>query len=187
VELFQVKKESEEESFEQFLTFMLDKQEFGVQLRRVQEIRGYTPIMPLPHVPPHIIGVINLRGTVVPVVDLRIKFGKPPVEYTKFTVIVIAKVGAKGMGLIVDSVSDVLSVLPDAVEAAPDFGSAPDARSVDRKVIKGIIKTGDRMAVLLDLDNLTASDQAASAAELATLSELDGAEAAAGLQPVGAN
>ncbi len=186
MELFQAKQESEEESFEQFLTFMLDNQEFGVPLQRVQEIRGYTRITPLPHVPPHIIGVINLRGTVLPVVDLRIKFGKPPVEYTKFTVIVIAKIGTKGMGLLVDAVSDVLALSPDAVEAAPDFGSAPDAQSVDRRVIKGIIKTEDRLAVLLDLDNLTASDQAATAAELAAMAE-NSAGPAAILEPLAAD
>src|SRR6202041_2087381 len=97
----------------QFLTFLLDEQEYGLELFRIQEICGYLPITPIPNVPAHVRGVMNLRGTVLPVVDLRMKFRLPTVEYNKFTVIVIAMVGEKTVGLLVDAVSDVLQVTQD--------------------------------------------------------------------------
>jgi chemotaxis signal transduction protein len=94
----------------QFLTFLLDEQQYGLELFKSKEIRGYAPVTPIPHVPAHVRGVMSLRGTVLPVVDLRMKFCLPPIEYNKFTVIVIAMVGAKMVGLLVDAVSDVLQV-----------------------------------------------------------------------------
>src|SRR5271168_921070 len=109
---------------QQFLTFLLDEQEYGLEIFRIREIRGYAPITPIPNVPSHVRGVMNLRGTVLPVVDLRMKFHLPPIEYNKFTVIVIAMVGDKMVGLLVDAVSDVLQVNHEAMRAAPDFGSA---------------------------------------------------------------
>jgi hypothetical protein len=87
----------------QFLTFLLDEQEYGLELFKIQEIRGYAPITPIPNVPAHVRGVMNLRGTVLPMVDLRMKFRLPPIEYNKFTVIVIAMVGEKMAGLLVDA------------------------------------------------------------------------------------
>jgi chemotaxis signal transduction protein len=87
----------------QFLTFLLDEQEYGLELFKIQEIRGYAPVTPIPNVPAHVRGVMNLRGTVLPVVDLRMKFRLPPIEYNKFTVIVIAMVGDKMVGLLVDA------------------------------------------------------------------------------------
>src|SRR6201994_5169999 len=108
----------------QFLTFLLDEREYGLELFRIQEICGYAPITPIPNVPPHVRGVMNLRGTVLPVVDLRMKFRLPPVEYNKFTVIVIAMVGEKMVGLLVDAVSDVLQVAQESIRDAPNFGSA---------------------------------------------------------------
>ena len=110
----------------QFLTFLLDEQEYGLELFKIQEIRGFVPVTPIPNVPAHVRGVMNLRGTVLPVVDLRMKFRLPPIEYNKFTVIVIAMVGEKMVGLLVDAVSDVLQVTQEAMRAAPDFGSAVD-------------------------------------------------------------
>src|ERR1035441_10746663 len=92
----------------QFLTFLLNDQEYGLDISKIREIRGYAPITPIPNVPPHVRGVMNLRGTILPVIDLRMKFHLPAVEYNKFTVIVIATVGAKTVGCLVDAVSDVL-------------------------------------------------------------------------------
>jgi purine-binding chemotaxis protein CheW len=133
----------------QFLTFLLDEQEYGLELFKIQEIRGYAPVTPIPNVPAHVRGVMNLRGTVLPVVDLRIKFRLPPIEYNKFTVIVIAMVGAKMVGLLVDAVSDVLQVAQEAMRAAPDFGSAIDTRFID-----GVFQTREHLAVALNLEKL---------------------------------
>ena len=128
----------------QFLTFLLDEQEYGLELFKIQEIRGYAPVTPIPNVPAHVRGVMNLRGTVLPVVDLRMKFRLPPIEYNKFTVIVIAMVGDKMVGLLVDAVSDVLQVAQEAMRAAPDFGS----------VIDGVFQTREHLAVALNLERL---------------------------------
>jgi purine-binding chemotaxis protein CheW len=133
----------------QFLTFLLDEQEYGLELFKIQEIRGYAPVTPIPNVPAHVRGVMNLRGTVLPVVDLRMKFRLPPIEYNKFTVIVIAMVGEKMVGLLVDAVSDVLQVAQEAMRAAPDFGSAVDTRFID-----GVFQTRERLAVALNLEKL---------------------------------
>ena len=133
----------------QFLTFLLESQEYGVELLSIQEIRGYTAITPIPNVLPHVRGVMNLRGTVLPVVDLRMKFGLPPVEYNKFTVILIAMIADKMVGLLVDSVSDVLEVAQDAMRKPPDFGTA-----VDTRFIAGVFETKERLAVALNLATL---------------------------------
>ena len=133
----------------QFLTFLLDEQQYGLELFKIKEIRGYAPVTPIPHVPAHVRGVMNLRGTVLPVVDLRMKFCLPPIEYNRFTVIVIAMVGEKMVGLLVDAVSDVLQVTQEAMLAAPDFGSA-----VDTRFINGVFQTRDRLAVALNLEKL---------------------------------
>jgi purine-binding chemotaxis protein CheW len=133
----------------QFLTFLLAEQEYGLELFKIKEIRGYAPVTPIPNVPAHVRGVMNLRGTVLPVVDLRMRFCLPPIEYDKFTVIVIAMVGDKTVGLLVDAVSDVLQVTQEAMRAAPDFGSA-----VDTRFINGVFQTSGRLAVALNLEKL---------------------------------
>ena len=133
----------------QFLTFLLDDQEYGLELFKIQEIRGYAPVTPIPNVPAHVRGVMNLRGTVLPVVDLRMKFRLPPIEYNKFTVIVIAMVADKMVGLLVDAVSDVLQVTHESMRAAPDFGSTVDTRFID-----GVFQTRDHLAVALNLEKL---------------------------------
>jgi len=134
---------------QQFLTFLLDDQEYGLELFKIREIRGYAPVTPIPNVPPHVCGVMNLRGTVLPVIDLRMKFKLKPVEYNKFTVIVIATVGDKTVGLLVDAVSDVLLVAQDAMRAAPDFGAG-----VDTRFINGVFQSREHLAVALNLEEL---------------------------------
>ncbi len=133
----------------QFLTFLLEEQEYGLELFKIQEIRGYAPVTPIPNVPAHVRGVMNLRGTVLPVVDLRMKFGLPAVEYNKFTVIVISMVADKTVGLLVDAVSDVLQVALDAIRPGPDFGSTIDTRFID-----GVFQSKERLAVALNLEKL---------------------------------
>jgi purine-binding chemotaxis protein CheW len=133
----------------QFLTFTLGREEFGFDLLKVQEIRGYTPITPLPNTPPHVRGVMNLRGTVVPVIGLREKFGMPAIAYDKFTVIVVVSVGAKVVGLVVDAVSDVLDLGPDAIEPPPEVGGG-----LDTSFITGMAKAGSRLLILVDIDRM---------------------------------
>ncbi|HEX4039158.1 MAG TPA: chemotaxis protein CheW [Acidobacteriaceae bacterium] len=138
----------------QFLTFLLEEREYGLELFRIQEICGYAPVTPIPNLPPHVRGVMNLRGTVLPVIDLRMKFRLPVVEYSKFTVIVIAKVQEKTVGLLVDAVSDVLQVKDDEIRPAPDFGAA-----VDTEFINGVFQTRDHLAVALNLEKLLAEEE----------------------------
>jgi len=141
---------------QQFLTFLLEEQEYGLELFKIREIRGYAPITPIPNVPSHVRGVMNLRGTVLPVIDLRMKFHLPPVEYNKFTVIVIATVANKTVGLLVDAVSDVLTVGLDAIREAPDFGAA-----VDTRFINGVFQSREHLAVALNLEQLLTESELA--------------------------
>lgn len=138
---------------DQWLTFMLDAQEYGIDILRVQEIKGWTPTTSIPNTPQHVRGVINLRGTIVPVVDLRSQFAMEEVEYTKFTVVIVVSVLHRGteriMGIVVDAVSDVYDVRPDDLQPTPDMGDA-----VDTRFIRGIATVNDRMVIALDVDRL---------------------------------
>ena len=133
----------------QFLTFNLGEELYGVDILRVQEIKGYTAVTKIPNTPPHIKGVLNLRGTIVPIVELRTKFGMPTIEYTTFTVIIVVVVRDKVMGLVVDSVSDVLNIDAKEIQPPPKFGA-----KVDVTFINGIGKSGDKLVALLDIDRL---------------------------------
>ena len=144
----------ETEASRQFLTFLLEDREYGLELFRIQEICGYAPITPIPNLPAHVRGVMNLRGAVLPVIDLRMKFRLPEAEYSKFTVIVIAKVEEKTVGLLVDAVSDVLHVSEKDLRPAPDFGA-----DVGTDFINGVFQTREHLAVALNLEKLlTASE-----------------------------
>ena len=133
----------------QYLTFLLNQEEYGLELLSIQEIRGYTTATPIPNVSPYVKGVINLRGTVLPIVDLRIAFGLSEVAYDKFTVIVVTRVGSRLVGLLVDAVSDVMDVKADGMQPPPDFGS-----HVDTRFIQGLFPTKAGLAVALDLHKL---------------------------------
>ena len=145
----------------QFLTFILGAEQYGVEILKVQEIRGYSAVTPIPNTPPHIKGVINLRGTVVPVVDLRTKFSMDSTEYNKFTVIIVVTVGRKVVGLVVDAVSDVLDIPALEMRATPELGAC-----VDTRFISGMAAIGDRMTVLLDIDRLLSEDEVVAAESL---------------------
>lgn len=145
----------------QYLTFTLGQEEYGLELLRVQEIKGYSPVTPIPNTPPHIKGVMNLRGAVIPIVDLRTRFGMQSIEYTQFNVVIVINVGGKTMGLLVDAVSDVLNVGPGEVRPAPDFGTQADTR-----FISGMASSGDKIAVLLDIAGLLSDADVALAAEI---------------------
>lgn len=133
----------------QFLTFQLGDELYGVDILRVQEIKGYTTVTKIPNTPPHIKGVLNLRGTIVPIVELRTKFGMPTIEYTLFTVIVVVVIQEKIMGLVVDAVSDVLNIDKKDIQPPPQFGA-----KVDVSFLNGIGKSGDKLVALLDMDRL---------------------------------
>ena len=148
-----VKPTAEAASAGQYLTFALGSEEYGIELLKVQEIKGYSAVTPIPSTPPHIKGVMNLRGAVIPVVDLRARFGMETIEYTQFNVIIVINVGAKIIGLLVDAVSDVLNVGAGDVRPAPDFGARADTR-----FISGLASAGDKIAVLLDIDRLLTED-----------------------------
>jgi purine-binding chemotaxis protein CheW len=137
----------------QYLTFSLGHEEYGVEILKVQEIKGYSTITPIPNTPPHVRGVMNLRGTIIPVVDLRSKLGMPTAECSPFTVIVVVKVGSKTMGLVVDAVSDVLNIPSRDLQPTPDFGA-----QVDAAFISGMAKAGEKLVVLLDLDRVLSGD-----------------------------
>ena len=137
----------------QFLTFTLQDEEFGIEILRVQEIKGLSRITPIPNMPPYIRGVMNLRGTVVPIIDLRAKFSMPEAEYNQFTVIIVVTIGEKVMGLVVDAVSDVLNVGEDKIESAPDLGV-----EADTSFMTGIAKSGERLITLLNMDELVDVD-----------------------------
>ena len=134
----------------QFLTFNLGEELYGVDILRVQEIKGYTAVTKIPNTPAYIKGVLNLSGTIVPIIELRTKFGMPTIDYTTFTVIIVVVVRDKVMGLVVDSVSDVLNIDKKDIQSPPQFGA-----KVDVTFINGIGKSGDKLIALLDMDRLS--------------------------------
>lgn len=148
------KKEAGNESWFQggkYLTFFLAGEEYGIEILKVQEIIGLMPVTRVPQSQNYIRGVINLRGKVITVVDMRLKFGLPEQEPTPETCIVVVKTGEVEMGIIVDRVKEVLDIRPEEMEAAPSFGA-----DVDTKYLKGIGKTQGRVRLLLDIDCVVA-------------------------------
>ena len=138
----------------QFLTFNLGEELYGVDILRVQEIKGYTAVTKIPNTPSHIKGVLNLRGTIVPIIELRTKFSMPTIDYTAFTVIIVVVVRDKVMGLVVDAVSDVLNIDKKDIQPPPQFGA-----KVDVSFLNGIGKSNDKLVALLDIDRLLLDDE----------------------------
>jgi purine-binding chemotaxis protein CheW len=141
-----------------YLTFRLGKEEFAIQVLRVREIMGVQEITAVPQTPPHVKGVLNLRGKVIPVVDLRLKFGMPEVEYTARTCIIVVQIeqdGAKLLtGIIVDGVSEVVTLAAGDIEDTPDFG-----RGVATPYLLGMAKIKGAVKILLDINMvMTASE-----------------------------
>jgi len=146
---------------QQYLSFALGEEQYGIEILRVQEIKGYSGITPIPNTPEHIRGVMNLRGTVIPVVDLRTKFRMETRAYDKFTVIIVVTVGARIIGLVVDAVSDVLDISRNDIRPAPELGHREDQR-----FISGMVHVGEHLVVLLDIATLLAEDSLAESAAL---------------------
>lgn len=139
-----------------YLTFSLNDEEYGVPVLKVREIIKMLDITNVPQVPQHVKGVINLRGKVIPVIDLRLKFGFPPSDYTERTCVIVIEVASDGgkvmMGLIVDAVSEVMNIAAEEMEPTPEFG-----HSVDTSYMRGVAKVRGSVKVLLDLERVVAS------------------------------
>jgi len=138
----------------QFLSFTLGDEEYGVDILRVQEIRSWEPVSRIPNVPSYEKGVVNLRGAIVPIVDLRERFGLGHVEYTPLTVVVVLQTQTEAgqtriMGVVVDSVSDVVDVDKKTIQDAPNFGT-----KVSTEFINGLASVNERMVMLLDVEKL---------------------------------
>lgn len=136
-----------------YLTFSLAGEEYGIGILKVKEIIGLMTITPIPQAPQHIKGVINLRGKVIPVVDLRLKFGMASMAYTERTCIIVTEIAASNnkiaMGIVVDSVSEVLNIKAVEIEDTPQFGSR-----LDTDYILGMAKIGQSVKILLDIDRV---------------------------------
>ncbi|MGD1066806.1 MAG: chemotaxis protein CheW [Vulcanimicrobiaceae bacterium] len=130
----------------QVVSFKLGSEEYGVEIAQVQEINRMVAVTHVPRAPQFMEGVINLRGQLIPIIDLRARFGMPRVEHTKNTRIVVTDIGAKRVGMVVDSVSEVLRLATDAIEDAPEM-----ITGVDTEYIRGVGKIEDRLIILLDL------------------------------------
>lgn len=136
----------------EFLTFTLGHEEYGMDILKVQEIRGYDAVTAIANTPAFIKGVINLRGIIVPIVDLRIKFNMSKVDYNQFTVVIILNLGTRVVGVVVDSVSDVLTLMPDQIKTAPALST-----SLDTRYIMGLGTVDQRMLILIDIEKLMSS------------------------------
>ncbi len=142
------------EATREVLVFVLGAEEYGVDILKVQEIRGYEKVTPLPGAPAFLKGVVNLRGIIVPVIDLRIKFGMADPRYDSFTVVVILRLAGRVIGIVVDGVSDVVQLADDDVKAAPQLGS-----TIEAGFLAGLATKDDRMVLLLDIEKLLSSGE----------------------------
>lgn len=146
----------------EFLTFTLGKEEYGLDILKVQEIRGYDAVTVIANTPEFIKGVINLRGIIVPIVDLRIKFHLGDVHYDQFTVVIILNLGSRVVGIVVDSVSDVLTLTADQIKVAPSLSA-----TLDTRYILGLGTIDERMLILVDIEKLMNSNEMALVDEAA--------------------
>lgn len=136
----------------EFLAFTLGQEEYGIDILKVQEIRGYETVTRIANAPAFIKGVVNLRGVIVPIIDMRIKFNLADPTYDQFTVVIILNVGGRVVGMVVDGVSDVISLTPEQIRPSPDFSS-----DLDTGYIFGIGTLNERMLILVDIEKLMGS------------------------------
>lgn len=133
----------------EFLTFTLGKEEYGIDILKVQEIRGYDAVTTIANTSAFMKGVINLRGVIVPIIDMRIKFNLGNIVYNQLTVVIILNVAKRVVGMVVDGVSDVITLTSEQIKAAPEFSSAMDTR-----YIVGLGAVDERMIILVDIEKL---------------------------------
>ena len=136
----------------EFLAFTLGKEEYGIDILKVQEIRGYEAVTRIANSPDFIKGVVNLRGIIVPIVDMRIKFQLGEPTYDQFTVVIILNIAGRVVGMVVDSVSDVITLNPDQIKPAPEMGT-----TFDSDYLIGLGTLDERMLILVDIDKLMSS------------------------------
>lgn len=152
--------------FKELLTFYLAGEEYGVDILRVQEIKGWDTVTNIPNTPDYIKGVINIRGSIVPIIDMRLRFNLENKTYDATTVVIVLNVLSHGnqartMGVVVDAVSDVYNIPADNIKASPDFGTA-----VDTEFVTGLATVEEKMIIVLDIDHML------NAAELAVIDEM---------------
>ena len=140
----------------EYLTFTLGSEEYGIEILKVQEIRGYDAVTKIANTPDFIKGVINLRGTIVPIVDLRLRFNIGKVEYNEFTVVIILNLSGRIVGIVVDGVSDVITLQAAQLRAVPDLVS-----TIDTKYLVGLGTVDDRMLILVNIESLMNSQEMA--------------------------
>ncbi len=159
----ELEKQDSNKEYKELLTFVLAGEEYGVDILRVQEIKGWDSVTNIPNTPEYIRGVINIRGSIVPIIDMRLRFNLEKKEYDATTVVIVLNVKGSNaanrtMGIVVDAVSDVYNVPLDDVKASPDFGTA-----VDTEFVTGLATINEKMIIVLDIDHML------NAAELAVI------------------
>lgn len=138
----------------EILVFTLGREEYGIDILKVQEIRGYDAVTTLANMPKFIKGVINLRGAIVPIIDMRIKFNLGQADYNQFTVVIILNIGRRVVGIVVDGVSDVLTLSSDQIRPAPEFGG-----TVNTEYLLGLGAVDERMIILMDIEKMMTSPE----------------------------
>jgi len=139
---------------QEFLTFTLGDEHYGLEIMMVKEIRGYESVTKIANAPPFVKGVLNLRGDIVPIIDLRLKFNVGNAVYNEFTIVIMLSVGARIVGIVVDAVSDVVRLKKDDVKPPPEFGA-----SFDHQFLYGLSQVGDVMVILLNIESLISSKE----------------------------
>jgi len=145
---------SENQDANEYLTFVLGSEAYGLEILKVQEIRGYEAVTKIANTPEFIKGVVNLRGLIVPIVDLRIKFNLGNVAYDEFTVVIILNLRGRVVGMVVDGVSDVMSLQSGQIRAVPDI-----VASIDTRFITGLATVEEKMFILVDIEQLMNSEE----------------------------
>lgn len=151
-----VAKLADEPSGQEFLVFTLGNEEYGIDILKVQEIRGYDQVTRIANTPAFIKGVTNLRGVIVPIVDLRVKFSQEGVEYNDNTVVIVLSLSQRVVGIVVDGVSDVLSLAAEQIRPAPEF-----AVTLSTEYLTGLGALGERMLILVNIEKLLNSEEMA--------------------------
>lgn len=146
----------------EFLAFTLGQEEYGIDIQKVQELRGYDTVTRIANAPDFIKGVVNLRGIIVPIIDMRIKFNLGTPTYDQFTVVIILNIAGRTMGMVVDSVSDVITLKPEQIKPAPEMGAV-----LDTDYLIGLGTLDERMLILVDIDKLMTSAEMGLIAEAA--------------------
>lgn len=141
---------------QEFLIFTLGNEEYGIDILKVQEIRGYDQVTRIANTPDFIKGVTNLRGVIVPIIDLRVKFAQQGVSYDENTVVIVLNFGQRVVGIVVDGVSDVLSLTAEQIRPAPEF-----AVTLTTEYLTGLGALGERMLILVDIEKLLSSEEMA--------------------------